>query len=250
MIAAAAVPLVPRISRILRIPRSRRGGFAARARGFTLLELTIALLLLAMMAAVVTGSINLAGKSWDGGEAKAEQVTGMRLTGEFLRAQIAAEFPLRMKKVVGLPLMFGGEHNELRYAAALAPRVSEGGVYYFRLSVVRDGDKSRLVLDRVIPDPDTTAEPSFTGADRSILADGIADLTIGYYGRGANATLDTAPTWQDRWDDRDQLPLLMRIDVKPEKGPAWPQLIVEPRRAPEAGCRAWDPNRGKCMGNG
>ena len=57
-----------------------------------------------------------------------------------------------------------------------------------------------------------------------------------------------APTWRDRWDDKHKLPLMVRIDVKPLKGPPWPQLVVEPRQAPEAGCRAWDINRGRCVG--
>ncbi|MEP7183108.1 MAG: prepilin-type N-terminal cleavage/methylation domain-containing protein [Betaproteobacteria bacterium] len=220
------------------------------AAGFTLVELTIALMLLALMAAVLAGSVRLAARGWDGGEAKVAQVTEMRQSGEFLRAQLGAGFPLRMRKAVGMPLMFGGERNEIRYAAALAPRVAEGGVWYFRLALAHDGDKSRLVQERVIPDPDLVAEPSFTGADRSVLADGIRELTIGYFGRDPGAQQDAEPTWRDRWDDRDRLPILVRIDVTPEKGPAWPQLVVEPRRAPEAGCRAWDPNRGRCMGAG
>ena len=219
-------------------------------RGFTLLELSIALLLLALMGGVLAGSVRLAARSWDGGEAKVEQVTAMRQSGEFLRAQLGAEFPLRMKKAVGQPLMFGGERNEIRYAAALAPRVAEGGIWYFRLAVVRDGDKSRLVQERVIPEPDLVGEPSFTGADRSVLADGIREITFGYFGRDPVAALDAEPTWRDRWDDRDRMPILVRIDVVPEKGPPWPQLVIEPRRAPEAGCRAWDPNRGRCMGAG
>jgi prepilin-type N-terminal cleavage/methylation domain-containing protein len=41
----------------------------AAERGFTLLELIVALLLLALMAAVMVGSVSLSARSWDGGEA-------------------------------------------------------------------------------------------------------------------------------------------------------------------------------------
>ena len=51
-----------------------------------------------------------------------------------------------------------------------------------------------------------------------------------------------------RWDDRQRLPLLVKIEVKPEKGPAWPPLVVEPRRAPESACPAYDPARNRCVG--
>lgn len=216
--------------------------------GFTLLELTVALILLAMMSAVMFGSLSFAGRSWDGGETKAAQVNEMRQTEEFLRAQLASEFPLRGRKIVEFPLHFAGERDEMRYAAALPPRVAEGGIYYFRLAVVRDGDKSRLIQERVIPESDAKSEPEFRDADRSVLADGIAEIRIGYFGRDPGAAITDAPTWRDRWEDKHRLPLLIRIDVKPDKGSPWPQLVVEPRQAPEAGCRAWDANRGRCVG--
>jgi general secretion pathway protein J len=221
---------------------------SSSARGFTLLELTIALVLLALMSAMMFGSLSFAGRSWDGGEAKATQVNEMRQTEEFLRAQLGSQYPLRIKKVGEFPLQFVGEHDELRFAAALPSRVAEGGVYFFRLAVVREDDKSRLVQYRVIPDPAATAPPDFHDASRSVLADGIAELRISYFGRDAGAVATDAPTWRDRWDDPQQLPMLVRIEVMPEKGPPWPQLVVEPRPAPEAGCRSWDTRRERCAG--
>jgi general secretion pathway protein J len=226
--------------------RALRG--SAGARGFTLLELTIALVLLALMSAMMFGSLSFAGRSWDGGEAKVTQVNEMRQTEEYLRAQLASQFPLRSKKAAGFPLRFAGERGEVRYAAALPSRVAEGGVYYFRLAVVREGDKSLLVQERVIPDPGALDDPDFRDASRSVLAEGIGELRISYYGRDAGAANTDSPSWRDTWDDKQRLPMLVRIDVVPVKGPPWPQLVVEPRHAPEAGCRVWNPARQSCVG--
>lgn len=221
---------------------------AGRARdgGFTLVELMIALVLMAAMSAVLFGSLSLAARSSDGGEAKAREVSDMRAAQEYLRAQLAAGYPQRQWNAAEVPLMFGGERSEIRYAAALPPRVAQGGVYYFRVALARDGEKSRLVQERVIPDVAETGEPEFRDAERSVLAEDIAELRIGYFGRDPDAADVDAPTWRDRWDDSQRLPLLVRIDVKPAKGPPWPTLVVEPRRAPEAGCIAFDAARGRC----
>jgi general secretion pathway protein J len=219
-----------------------------RARGFTLVELTVALVLMALMAALMFGSLSFAGRSWDGGEGKATEVNEMRQTEEFLRGQLTSQFPLRARKIVDFPLRFSGDRNEIRYAAALPTRVAEGGVYYFRLAVVREGDKSRLVQERVIPDPDATTDLEFRDGGRSVLAEGIDEMKIQYYGRDAGAADTEAPTWRDRWDDKQRLPQMVRIDVVPKKGAAWPSLVVEPRQAAEAGCRNWDATRSRCMG--
>jgi general secretion pathway protein J len=224
------------------------GTLRQSARGFTLLELTVALTLLALMAAVLVGSVSLSARSWDGGEAKAVEVSEMRQTHQFLREQISGLYPQRVRKAVDLPLMFVGDREEIRYAAALPPRVVEGGVYYFRLALARNANAGELVLERLVPEPDAAVLPTFDRPERSILARGIAELRIGYFGREPNSAVTDEPRWRDRWDDTQRLPDLVRIDVKPERGLPWPTLVVEPRRSPEAGCRAWDPARQVCMG--
>jgi general secretion pathway protein J len=220
----------------------------ARARGFTLVELSIALVLLALMAAVIYGALGFAGTSWDRGEAKADSTASMRLAEDFLRAQLEAQHPLRMRKVAEFPLLFGGERDELRYAAQLPSRVAAGGIWYYRLSVARDDARAPLVLERVTPDVNAARTPEFTEADKSILATGIAELRIAYFGRDVNANVLDEPTWRDRWDNPQRLPMLVRIDVTPRQGAPWPTLVVAPREAPEAGCRAFDPVRQLCAG--
>ena len=75
---------------------------------------------------------------------------------------------------------------------------------------------------------------------------GWLELKIAYYGVNTGAAVDEAPTWRDTWDDRQVLPQLIRVDVIPEKGSAWPTLVIAPREAPEAGCRGWDATRKRC----
>ena len=105
-----------------------------RERGFTLLELTIALTLLALLSAVLFGSLRLAGRSTDSGEAKVEAAASMRLTQDFLRTNLEAQHPLRMRKILEWPLLFRGTRNELRYTSDLPPRVAGGGIWFYRLA--------------------------------------------------------------------------------------------------------------------
>ena len=216
--------------------------------GFTLLELVIALTLLALMSGVLYGALGFAGRSWEGGETKADDAASMRLSHAFLRAQLESQHPLRMRKMVEFPLVFAGSRDELRYAAPLPPRISGGGIWYYRLAIAREGDKNRLVLERQVPDLEANSLPEFDRTDRSILAEDIEELRISYFGRDSGASNLTTPTWRERWDDRNRLPLMIRIDVVPRRGPPWPTLVVAPRQAPESGCRQWDTTTERCMG--
>jgi general secretion pathway protein J len=218
-----------------------------RIAGFTLIELMVALLLLALMSSILYGSLSLSATSWDRGEAKAEQAGDMRQTAEFLRQALAAEHPLRLHKAVDQPLVFAGASDSLAFAGATPGRVG-GGIYYFRIALA-GGESSKLLLSRTIPDYSALKAPSFDAADASVLADGIAQLKFSYFGRDADANDAVEPTWRDRWEDPQILPLLVRMDVKTAQGASWPTLVVEPRIAPEAGCRGWDANRRRCTGS-
>ncbi len=219
------------------------------ARGFTMIELMIALVLLALMSAVLFGSLNLAGRSSDAGTAKAEASSGMRLASEYLRTQLAAQHPQRMRKIQEFPLLFGGDPDQLRYTAPLPGRVGLGGIWYYRLKLatVAGRQKPSLILERVIPDVSAPERPDFADAEHSVLADDIKELKFSYYGVGTGAGVDEAPTWRDQWDDQQLLPQLIRVDVTPEKGSAWPTMVIAPREAPEAGCRSWDATRKRCV---
>jgi type II secretory pathway component PulJ len=67
-----------------------------------MIELMIALVLLALMSAVLFGSLNLAGRSSDAGAAKADASSGMRLAGDYLRTPLAAQHPQRNAQCPGL----------------------------------------------------------------------------------------------------------------------------------------------------
>ena len=112
--------------------------------------------------------------------------------------------------------------------------------------MLRNDANAPLVLERAQPDLNALQMPDFHDADRSVLAEDIASLKVGYFGRDAGAKDADAPTRRDRWDDPQRLPLMIRIEIEPKRGAAWPPLIVSPREAAEAGCRAWDIARLRC----
>ena len=214
-----------------------------RAQGFTLLELTIALVLVALIGAVLYGSLSLAGDSWSRGESKVQKVNEMRSAEDFLRRTLTSQHPLRFQKVLEKPMYFLGTREALSYAAALPGRAG-GGMYYFRITAGNDG---RLTLARVIPDYSALALPDFGNAEFSVLADGIASVRFGYFGRDPGSADTVSPTWRDRWDDPQRLPDLIRIDVTPTAGTAWPTLVVEPKIAPEVGCPSWNAGQRRCL---
>jgi prepilin-type N-terminal cleavage/methylation domain-containing protein len=72
----------------------------SHARGFTLIELMVALALFAMLASILFGSLRLAGRSADAGEEKAQASSGMRLASDYLREQLASQHPQRMRKML------------------------------------------------------------------------------------------------------------------------------------------------------
>jgi general secretion pathway protein J len=218
--------------------------------GFTLIELLIALSLFALMSAVLFGSLRLAARSTDAGDEKAQASSGMRLASDYLRAQLSAQHPQRMRKILEFPLLFGGNQTEVRYAAPLPGRVGVGGMWYWRLSVDKVPGKEReaLVLDRMIPDLNALDMPTFAESERSVLADDIKSLKVSYLGRDRGSAVDMTPTWRASWDDPQQLPTMIQIEVVPRTGEPWPPLLIAPRAAPEAGCRAWDTIRIQCVG--
>jgi hypothetical protein len=117
------------------------------------------------------------------------------------------------------------------------PARAGGGLYYFRLGLAPNKDHSQLILARVIPQYDASHPPQFDNADTSVLADDVSALRFRYFGSAYQTGPDlAAPVWRDRWDDRQQWPTLIRVDITPTRGPMWPPVIIELRLGGQTVC--------------
>src|SRR5205814_10003152 len=124
------------------------------------------------------------------------------------------------------------------------------GLGCFRLALT-PGDKDfQLTLSRVIPQVNTLRPPEFSEAEVSILADGMRSMKLQYCGSTYQEGPDPSPpVWRDRWDDRLQWPVLIRVDLTPAQGPAWPPLIVELKLAGQTVCDEIRPAHNPCYRN-
>ena len=141
------------------------------------------------------------------------------------------------------PLLFRRQRDEIRFTAPLPGRVGLGGMWYYRLALSKVPGKQRNGAHaRARDSRSRRARHADVRRSRALGArrrhQGGQDLLSTAATSGV--ALDTAPTWRGSWDDTQVLPILIRIEVTPRKGAPWPPLVVAPRAAPEAGCRAWD----------
>ncbi len=221
----------------------RTTGFSKRQRGFTMLEVIVAMMLLALIAGTLAGVFGLAGKSRDAGELLADDTSSMRLAQEFLRSHLGNAHPLRLREEREFPLIFSGDGKEMMYVSALPTRVLSGGLWAWRLRMAKSG---QLILEHTIPDVNEKKMPQFKDAKFSVLADRVRSINIEYYGLEKDAALEDEPRWRKDWDNPQRLPDMVRIDVTLENGVAWPTFFVELRKSEAAGCRAWNESSGKC----
>ncbi|MEP6702524.1 MAG: prepilin-type N-terminal cleavage/methylation domain-containing protein [Betaproteobacteria bacterium] len=200
--------------------------------GFTLLEALVAMILLGLMMAVMTGSIRFAGKSRDAATTRIDSLDNMRIAQDFLRQTIAQSHPKRWAKAVGRPYIFRGERDELFMAAPLTARVGVGGLFLLKFSLVDQGGSSKgkkLIMARQFPEPDTQEVPDFSDAETVVLAENLSEIEFGYLGRDDD---NSDPTWTDDWKEPARMPEAVRVRIKPLSGAPWPEMVIPLRVIP------------------
>lgn len=208
--------------------RKSRGG---AQRGFTLLETIVALTLLGLMLAVLSGSIRFAGKSRDAAISKIDSIDNMRIAQDFLRQTLTQAHPKRWLKVVGRPYVFRGERDELALAAPLTARVGVGGLFLLKISLTDagQGKGKNLVMARVFPAPDAQEMPDFEAGETTVLAEDLAEVEFAYLGRDDDSS---DPSWRDDWKEGARMPDAVRVRIRPSHGASWPELVVPLRVVP------------------
>jgi general secretion pathway protein J len=210
-------------------------------KGFTLLELLIGMVLLGLILTLLFGGLRLGAKSWDSGDKRADDSAQLRAIHGFIRRELSQVFPLRWKNEVDTRLAFAGAPDALKFVAPLPVQVSGGGLYLLGLELENGEEGQRLIMKRALTNPAAKDFSSLDQGEKSVLADHVEKLSISYFGA---ATLESEPVWQEKWDDPQRLPLLVRIQVKLSDGRDWPDLAVP--LIVEKGC-IWDSFHKRCV---
>ncbi len=204
----------------------------SRQRGFTLIEVLLATMLLAAGLTVGFASLRAAGATVERGEAMAARNERMRAVSEFLRSRIggAQGIVFKLDQATGQAQRFTGDARSMRFVADLPDYLGRGGPHLHELSIDRRESGPALQVDfRMVVAGETlaTADPR----PPEPLADGLHSVQFAYR---TNTQEGTLGEWQPQWDYPESLPLQVRVQISDTRGP-WPILVIALRQAANGG---------------
>jgi general secretion pathway protein J len=197
------------------------------ARGFSLIEVLLALLLLALLSAGVWGAIATSTRAVRSGDLAIERTNKMRVTQELLRRQVSQALAVAFDRDPGDGRItnFLGERDRMTWVSAMPGYLGRGGPYVQELAYERDAGGGTLVFRHALLNGFELREGFPEKPGPVVLLERVADVRIEYRGTTPEGRLDD---WQDDWDKSGPLPLLVRIAVEfdRESGLRWPPLVV------------------------
>lgn len=217
-----------------------------QARGFTLLELMIGLALLGLIMTLIFAGLQLTIRGWDETEATSERVNRVRQARALLLRELAAVYPYRWKNNSEMNLAFVGATNGLKFVSSTPPRAGRGGLNLVELLLGKNDKGMQLLMRRRIPATELRDFDDMERAESVVLLDDMESVAFEYFGAD---TPSAKPYWRDKWEDRQRLPRLVRVNLRTKGAPPWPAIIVELRVSERAGCKGWDPDNGQCHGD-
>jgi general secretion pathway protein J len=183
------------------------------AHGFTLLEVMLAIVLLALLLAGTWGAIRTAVHAMHSGETAIDRINRLRVAQEFVRHQISRILPLSFAQdeSTNTNFVFEGKSDYMRFVAPMPGYLSKGGPYVqtLRFEGSRNGGKALLFTDAMLNGFDLE-EPKSSHMEPAVLLDQIQE------GRFEYRTLDDQGElgdWTDEWEDPSLTPVMVRIHV-------------------------------------
>mgnify|MGYP001813497693 CR=1 FL=1 len=201
-----------------------------RGRGFTLLELLVAILIFALLMTLSISSVRIAGQSLVAGVTGADATEEMRTVSDFLRRQMASLPPLVTGEGRDRRIALKADSKSLSFVAP-APQYSYGpGLIVYELTAERIDGLEYLTLSYAPYDPGTPEWQEQPPGARRIISRGFEGVTFDYFGSEMKRD---PPAWKSDWrDDAELFPSAVRIRTRPsDMADGWPDLVYVLRTA-------------------
>jgi len=227
-----SLPTISPRSASKQLASSTRSGAASsqvgcvRSRGFTLLEVLMAVVLLALLMTLALTSIRTAIQASRSGEALIARSEQSRTVQGFLRRQLAQALPIAYEQLAdaGTERRFAGSADEVVFVATMPGYLSRGGAHVQTLSLVGNGRGQRLQFNHAQLNGYDPEDPQF-GAEPVVLMEGISS------GRFEFRELDETGElgdWSSDWETSERLPLMIRLVLEFDRDDPrrWPEFAV------------------------
>lgn len=189
-------------------------------RGFTLVEVVVAMALLSLVMLVLGSSIRSMGASADRIDARTASMDQMRVATGFLR-EIVGRVAGQSQEPPATGLLFVGGAQGMSWVGVMPARFGPAGRHFFHLGPehLRDGSTG-LVLRFTPWQWEQKTMPDWSQADFRVLVRDIDALSLSYQGDGLGQG------WIAAWPaDAKTLPPRLRLLVV-AAGAEWPPIVL------------------------
>ena len=201
-----------------------------RVRGFTLIEVLIAMVLLVAGLALAFATLGAATRTAARGEAMADRSERMRSVEGFLRARITGSrpVPFDIDQSRAIAVRFIGERERMRLVADIPDYLGRGGPYLHDFKIEDAGQGVRMTLALSMVQSGKTVEER-DPRPPELLVDNLREARFRYRSLNQDGRLGD---WLDTWEATEQLPLLVEVTMIDRDGATWPPLVVSLPLAP------------------
>jgi general secretion pathway protein J len=178
-------------------------------RGFTLIEVMLAMTLFALLGTILYGAISLGHGAVEKVQVSSEKNQALRSAVDLLGTYVRSSYPYR-RSLQDQSVLYTGEETEVSFISAVSLTMGGRGLAKIRVSWDGQADGAgALTLEEQVP---VRADDDSGGYTNSIvLADKVSGLHVTYLDpQGDNED------WQERWDgsEKKRLPRAVRFKFR------------------------------------